>query len=545
MPGALADLSVVSRLALRSLGRRWGSRRGSPPDLDTFRDSLQALLDAAEPGLVAEYAWLELPGSTPPWTGCGVAASVGDAVSYCSVLRHHENDRYCALLADTESDRRVGTALREAWGGDQAFDSGLYAASEMFTEGFLHLYQAGTLKRRVYDHPRLQELLNVGRLAETLGDKVFDILWDAGCLPAHLGAAELSWLKRFGILDEAVAADPEHLELPGHAPLDNDLRLAEVRTRLSHHANGRSLRNGALLHAAFLLGSQWMYDTLNAMPDHERALFRMTTVSRVNQLYRGEDLDRAQRLESRLINSTMKMTLLGAAVSDQLEDGQVVSGVGGQYNFVAMAHALDSARSILMLRSHRGTGTGAVSNIVWEYPHATIPRHLRDLVVTEYGVADLRSASDEEVIRAMICLADNRWQEELRSAAARAGKLDPGWRVPEPWNRNSPAWVEETLAPWRSHGVIRDYPFGSDFTPDEQILARALGWLQSRGRSRFGRLALLGAAAGPRGKPHEIDPGPLRRMELERPSTLRERLDRRLVCLAIRSTTPRPAVAAD
>ena len=36
----------------------------------------------------------------------------------------------------------------------------------------------------------------------------------------------------------------------------------------------------------------------------------------------------------------MMYTLLGAAVSDGLENGQVVSGVGGQYNFVAMAQEI-------------------------------------------------------------------------------------------------------------------------------------------------------------------------------------------------------------
>jgi acyl-CoA hydrolase len=39
----------------------------------------------------------------------------------------------------------------------------------------------------------------------------------------------------------------------------------------------------------------------------------------------------------------MMMTVGGAACSDGLENGKVVSGVGGQYNFVAMAHELPGA----------------------------------------------------------------------------------------------------------------------------------------------------------------------------------------------------------
>jgi len=97
----------------------------------------------------------------------------------------------------------------------------------------------------------------------------------------------------------------------------------------------------------------------------------------------------------------MMLTLLGAAVSDALADGRVVSGVGGQYNFVSMAHALPCARPscacVPLARARRQD----TSNIVWNYAHTTIPRHLRDIVITEYGIADLRGRTDSEVIAAL------------------------------------------------------------------------------------------------------------------------------------------------
>ena len=86
----------------------------------------------------------------------------------------------------------------------------------------------------------------------------------------------------------------------------------------------------------------------------------------------------------------MMLTTLGAAISDGLADGRVVSGVGGQYNFVAMAHALPGARSMLCVRSTRRKDGRLSSNIVTSYGHCTIPRHLRDIAITEYGIADLR-----------------------------------------------------------------------------------------------------------------------------------------------------------
>jgi acyl-CoA hydrolase len=105
--------------------------------------------------------------------------------------------------------------------------------------------------------------------------------------------------------------------------------------------------NGALLHAAFFVGSKAFYQALREMPDAERAKFQMTAVSYVNELYGEEAAKRSARIKSRFINNGMMATLLGAVISDGLEDGKVVSGVGGQYNFVAQSFALADARSII------------------------------------------------------------------------------------------------------------------------------------------------------------------------------------------------------
>ena len=100
-------------------------------------------------------------------------------------------------------------------------------------------------------------------------------------------------------------------------------------------------REGEFLHGAFYLGSQAFYDWLRDLADDERRGIGMTRVSEINELYGGnEALERLQRRDARFFNTCMMATALGAAVSDALEDGRVVSGVGGQYNFVAMAHAL-------------------------------------------------------------------------------------------------------------------------------------------------------------------------------------------------------------
>ena len=163
-----------------------------------------------------------------------------------------------------------------------------------------------------------------------------------------------------------------------------------------------------------------------------------------------------------------------AAASDALESGQVVSGVGGQYNFVAMAHALPDARLIMMLRATHDNKNGLKSSIVWNYGHVTIPRHLRDIVVTEYGVADLLGQSDSEVIKRLIAVADSRFQDELVKEAKAHGKLDAHYEIPERYRRNLPNVLADTLQPWAEAELLPDFPFGTDLTPDELKIVRAL-----------------------------------------------------------------------
>ncbi len=471
--------------------------------------------------------------------------SLGDAVAFFTGMRHRDNPLYLRILEAAFVPGRMPPGMVETWGGTAPFLDGLYAASEMFMDGFLHLYADGVLSRKVYDHTGLQTLLNSHDLQQQLRPDTLDVLWQHGLLPVVLDREKLEWLQRFGILEAGISIDGEVICCPGGQRIINALDAPENRRLLAVAALGTQLRDGALLHAAFFLGSRWMYDTLNAMPDSERNQFRMTRVSRINQLYRNESMDRVQRLNSRCINTTMKVTLLGAAVSDQLENGQVVSGVGGQYNFVAMAHALDDSRSLLMLRSYREHHGKTVSNIVWEYPHATIPRHLRDIVITEYGVADLRGTSDEETIQRLLCISDSRWQEPLRKQAVHHHKLDPRWRIPDSFCNNTPDRTNTSLATFRQEGVLCDYPTGSDFTPEEIKLAKALVFLRSQSHQRWKKLSLLVRAFGRAGHYNPEFDDCVRRMNLVNPGSLRDRLDRRLLYAALRSTAVLDLDSAD
>jgi acyl-CoA hydrolase len=278
--------------------------------------------------------------------------------------------------------------------------------------------------------------------------------------------------------------------------------------------------DGVLLVAAFFLGSRAFYRALREMPRSELAKLHMTSVSFVNELYRDEERKRRVRVKSRFVNNAMMATLMGAVVSDGLEDGRVVSGVGGQYNFVAQAFALEGARSIIMLPATRTVAGQVTSNIRWHYGHTTIPRHLRDVVVTEYGIADLRGKTDRDVIAAMLAIADSRFQKELLAQAKRAGKIEPDFVLPTAHRENSPERIARELEPARKAGLLPRFPFGTDFTSTEQRLLPALALLRASSPLQLAAIAAHGFATKPCPELQDC----LARMGFDRPSGAREQI---------------------
>jgi acyl-CoA hydrolase len=296
----------------------------------------------------------------------------------------------------------------------------------------------------------------------------------------------------------------------------------------------RLLREGHWLNGGFYLGSTDLYHWLGSLPPEQAVGLGMTRISHINELYGGNEmLERLQRRDARFFNTCMMMTALGSAASDALEDGRVVSGVGGQYNFVAMAHALRDGRSVLLLRSTRHAKGHTASNILWEYGHCTIPRHLRDIVITEHGIADLRGATDEDCVHAMLALTAAPFQAGLVASAKAGLKLAADYMPPPALAGNTMENLHRKLAPFRKSGLLPDYPLGCDFTETEQRLVKALSWLKSATARTPGKLKTILHALG---ADPSRDAEAMQRMDYQHTSGWREWLEARLVALALERT---------
>jgi acyl-CoA hydrolase len=303
------------------------------------------------------------------------------------------------------------------------------------------------------------------------------------------------------------------------------MRAGILRRRVTA-ADGRE----AVLHAGFFVGNQAFYRELREMPREVLDLIAMTAISFTNTLDGDAATKRAQRSWARFVNTAMVATLLGAVSSDQLEDGRVVSGAGGQHDLVAMAHALEGARSIIGVRATRRANRRTVSNIVWRYANATVPRQLRDIVVTEYGVADLRGKSDRDVVVAMLGVADSRFQPGLLDEARRAGKVEPTFALPDTTSNRADR-IEAILAPARRDSLLPAFPLGSEMTEIEQQLAGRLTFLKSAGYGDLVRTLVSGLSRTPTSTQERAA---LDRLALASPTTLRDCALRAVVLGALR-----------
>jgi acyl-CoA hydrolase len=129
------------------------------------------------------------------------------------------------------------------------------------------------------------------------------------------------------------------------------------------------------------------------------------------------------------INTSLEVDLTGQCASESIGSRQF-SGTGGQADTAIGAQMSKGGRSIIALYStamvkDRETGERhEVSKIVAQLQTGaavSLSRNDVDLVVTEYGVADLRGANINQRVRSLIEIAHPRFRDELLDNALAAG----------------------------------------------------------------------------------------------------------------------------
>ncbi|MDA3897246.1 MAG: hypothetical protein PF482_14015 [Desulfobacteraceae bacterium] len=464
--------------------------------------------------------------------------SLGDALCYGLRMRHTQNAEYKKFINDTGMLGKFGNVI-DRIGGINTFKDGITGSTEMLVDGYLYLLESGVVKRKTYNNVPLQRLLNEKKITDKVTPKTLELLIEEGAVRSVLNKEDFDFLTEFGIFKEGLSFENKIIK-NGEVEISADLSDSNNMDQVISSCLGSTLKNDILIHGGFFLGPEGFYKMLNDMSEEERKKIFMTSVLNVNQLYGNnpyysEELKCLQRRDGRFVNACLMVTLSGAVVSDGLENGQVVSGVGGQYNFVSQAHALPDGRSILMCKGVRGAGKSAASNIVFNYGHTTIPRHLRDFVITEYGIADLRGKMDKEVIAQLLNITDSRFQEELLEQAKKARKIPADYIIPDQFKNNTPERLEADIASFKEKGFFEPFPFGTDFTPEELVIGKSLKWLKAQMTEGLSKVSSLGKAMTIRTIPETAKPY-LERLNLDKPGSAKERMMQKLVIYALTST---------
>jgi 4-hydroxybutyrate CoA-transferase len=250
--------------------------------------------------------------------------------------------------------------------------------------------------RLVSTHRPLQPFATVvpDDTARAVAAHVAALIHDGDCIQTGIGAIPAAIL--------AALVDKNDLGLHSGLIDDGGRMLIERGVMTSrakavdrgHHITGMALGSQALL--------DWLAETPSVV-------------------FRGADHTHEVRVIANIenfvsINSAVEIDLFGQ-VNAERAGGRQISGTGGSVDFMRGAKSSKGGRSIIAMTATARDGT--VSRIVPRVELATALRTDVDLVVTEYGVAALKSASAARRIEALIEIAAPQFRDELRVAAKR------------------------------------------------------------------------------------------------------------------------------
>ena len=236
----------------------------------------------------------------------------------------------------------------------------------------------------------------ISETVRAIGRNVAGIVHDGATLQIGLGALPSA------ILEELHA----HRYLGVHSGL-----FVDGMTRL--------IESGAIDNSRKNLDAGYCVTGLVAGDARTRALCNDTDQVRLAPTSHTHSLDVLSRVGAfTSINSALEVDLTGQ-INAEMAGGRYVGAVGGGTDFARGAAASDGGLPIIALQaSRRGRDGRLLSSIVPALSGpVSIARADAGLVVTEYGVADLRGASLAERRRRLLTIADPQLREAIEREA--------------------------------------------------------------------------------------------------------------------------------
>ena len=243
-------------------------------------------------------------------------------------------------------------------------------------------------ERMLYEmpSPKLDEA------ALAIGSLVSELIVDGSCIQTGIGAIPAAILSQLSNKND----------LGMHGGLIDDAGMHLIQ---EGNLSGRVKTIDRELHVVGMaLGSQNLYEWLAAQ---ESVVFRGAN-------YTHEVGVISQLDDFVSINSALEIDLYGQ-INAEFTGGRQLSGTGGSVDFMRAAKSSKRGKSIVAMNAT--AKGGSVSRIVPKVELVTALRTDIDVVVTEFGVANLKNLPARQRADALIDIAAPEFREELRRLA--------------------------------------------------------------------------------------------------------------------------------
>ena len=123
------------------------------------------------------------------------------------------------------------------------------------------------------------------------------------------------------------------------------------------------------------------------------------------------------------INAALEVDIFGQVCSESIGPKKI-SGTGGQLDFVRGANMSKGGKSFIALHSTAKNGTiSKIKPTLTPGAHVTVPMSEVDMIVTEYGIAELKYKTASDRAKALIRIAHPSVREELTFRAKEFGLM--------------------------------------------------------------------------------------------------------------------------
>ncbi|MFN8493984.1 MAG: acetyl-CoA hydrolase/transferase C-terminal domain-containing protein [Caldilineaceae bacterium] len=227
-----------------------------------------------------------------------------------------------------------------------------------------------------------------------IGRNVASLVEDGACLQMGIG----------GIPNAVLNSLRNHKNLGVHSEMFSDGIMELVELGVINGANKR-IHPGKLV-STFIMGSRRLYDFVDDNP----------LIAVLDAAYVNDTAVIRRNAKVTAINSALEIDLTGQVCADSLGT-KLLSGVGGQMDFMRGASLSEGGKPIIALPSITNKGVSRITPMIQPGGGVVTTRAHVHYVVTEWGVADLYAKNLRQRAQALIQIAHPDHREALERAA--------------------------------------------------------------------------------------------------------------------------------